>query len=57
MTEQERAREARIRIEAARGHLADAIGAISGPVPDWVRCGALIDMASDVMPFVREVDG
>ena len=49
MTEQDRARE-------ARKHITDAIEAISGPVPDWVRCGAFIDMAGDVMPFVREVD-
>lgn len=57
MTEQERARAARIRLEAARGHIAGAIEALEGPVPDWVRCGALIDMAGDVMPFVKEVDG
>lgn len=53
MTEQDRAREARIRLDAARKHITDAIEAISGPAPDWVRCGAFIDMAGDVMPFVR----
>ena len=56
MTEQDRAREARIRLDAARKHITEAIEAISGPKPDWVRCGAFIDMAGDVMPFVREVD-
>lgn len=56
MTEQDRAREARIRLDAARKHIADAIEAISGPVPDWVRCGARIDMAGDVMPFVKDGD-
>lgn len=57
MTEQERAREARIRLDAAREHITEAIEAISGPAPDWVRCAAFIDMAGDVMPFVREGDG
>lgn len=54
MTEQDRAREARIRLDAARKHITDAIEAISGPAPDWVRCGAFIDMAGDVMPFVKD---
>lgn len=56
MTEQDRAREARIRLDAARKHITDAIEAISGPAPDWVRFGAFIDMAGDVMPFVKEAD-
>ncbi len=56
MTEQDRAREARIRLDTARKHITDAIEAISGPAPDWVRCGAFIDMAGDVMPFVKEAD-
>lgn len=56
MTEQDRAREARIRLDAARKHITDAIEAISGPASDWVRCGAFIDMAGDVMPFVKEAD-
>ncbi len=55
MTEQDRAREARIRLDAARKHITEAIEAINGPSPDWVRCGACIDMASDVMPLVKEV--
>ena len=56
MTEQDRAREARIRLDAARKHITEAIEAISGPKPDWVRCGACIDMAGDVMALVEEVD-
>lgn len=56
MTEQDRARKARIRLDAARKHITDAIEAISGPAPDWVRCGAFIDMTGDVMPFVKEAD-
>lgn len=56
MTEQDRAREARIRLDAARKHITDAIEAISGPAPDWVRCGAFIDMAGDVMSFVKEAE-
>lgn len=56
MTEIERAKEARIRLDAARKFIADAIEAISGPEKDWARCGALIDMAGDVMPFVKEAD-
>lgn len=55
MTEQDKAREARIRLDAARKHITEAIEDISGPAPDWVRCGACIDMAGDVMPFVKEV--
>lgn len=54
MTEQDRARKARIRLDAARKHITDAIEAISGPKPDWLRCGACIDMAGDVMPFVKD---
>lgn len=53
MTEQDRAREARIRPDAARKHITEAV---SGPEPDWVRCGACIDMVGDVMPSVREAD-
>lgn len=54
MTEEDKAREARIRLDAARKHITKAIEAISGPEPDWVRCGAFIDMAGDVLPVVRE---
>lgn len=56
MTEQDRARKARIRLDAARKHITDAIEAISGPAPDWVRCGEFVDMAGDVMPFVKEAE-
>lgn len=56
MTEKNDVAEARIRIEAARRHLADALEAISGPDPDWPRCGTFIDMAEDVMPFIRGGD-
>lgn len=56
MTGSERAREARIRLADARAHVTSAIEAISGPEPDWVLCGAHMDMAGDVMPVVpREV--
>jgi hypothetical protein len=53
MTEKNDAAEARIRIEAARKHLTDALEAISGPDPDWPRCSTFIDMAGDVMPIIR----
>lgn len=53
MTEKNDAAEARIRIEAARNHLTDALEAISGPDPDWPRCSTFIDMAGDVMPIIR----
>lgn len=53
MTEKNDAAEARIRIEAARKHLTDALDAISGPDPDWPRCSTFIDMAGDVMPIIR----
>ena len=32
-----KAEQARIRIEAARKHLTEALEAISGPEPDWAR--------------------
>lgn len=54
MQETDKARAARIRIDAARKHLTDAIEALSGPEPDWVRCSAFIDMAGDVLPYIRE---
>lgn len=56
MTEKNDAAEARIRIEAARKLLTDALEAISGPDPDWARCSAFIDMAGDVMPIIRGGD-
>lgn len=56
MKEKNEVREARIRLDAARRHITEALEAISGPDPDWVRCGACIDMAGDVMPIIREVD-
>lgn len=56
MTEKNDAVEARIRIEAARKHLTDALEAISGPNPDWARCSTFIDMAGDVMPIIRHGD-
>ena len=49
-----KAKQARIRIEAARKHLTEALAAISGPEPDWARCEACMDMASDVLPTVIE---
>lgn len=54
MEEQDRARDARIKLDAACEHLTDAIEAISGPKPDWLRCAACIDMAGDVLPYVKE---
>lgn len=53
MSEQDRARAARIRLDAARQHLTSAIEAISGPRPDWVRCEAQIEMANEVLPYVK----
>ena len=53
MTEMDRAREARIRLVAARDFIARAIRAVDGPEPDWAYCAALIDMAGDVMPYVK----
>lgn len=49
-----KAEQARIRIEAARKHLTEALEAISGPEPDWARREACMDMASDVLPTVIE---
>lgn len=50
-----KAEQARIRIDAARKHLTEALEAISGPEPDWTRCEACMDMASYVLPTV--IDG
>lgn len=47
--------QARLRIDAARKHLTEALEAISGPVPDVAKCEAFIDMASDVLPTI--IDG
>lgn len=47
--------QARIRINAARKHLTDALEAISGPEPDVAKCDAFIDMANDVLPTI--IDG
>lgn len=46
--------QARIRIDAARKHLTDALEAISGPEPDFSKCEACIDMAGDVLPTIIE---
>lgn len=49
-----KAEQARIRIDAARKHLTEALEAISGPEPDWAMCEACMDMASDVLPTIIE---
>lgn len=49
-----KAEQARIRIDAARRHLTDALEAVSRPEPDWARCEACMDMASDVLPTIIE---
>lgn len=46
--------ECRLRIDRAREILSDALEAISGPEPEWGKCGALIDMAGDVLPFIKD---
>ena len=53
MTERERARYARERLEASRRHISDAVRALSVPEPDWVAATAAADMAMDVMPDIR----
>ena len=53
MTELERARYARERLEASRRHVSDAVRALSVPEPDWVAARAAADMAVDVMPDLR----
>lgn len=47
--------QARIRIDAARKHLTEALEAISGPEPDFDKCEACMDMAGEVMPTI--IDG
>lgn len=53
MTERERARYARERLEASRRHISDAVRALSVPEPDWVAARAAADMEVDVMPDLR----
>lgn len=36
-----KAEQARIRIEAARKHLTEALEAVSGPEPDWAKVRGL----------------
>lgn len=50
---EETAKKVRIRIEAARQHLTDALREVSVPDPDLVACQAHIDMATDVMPVIE----
>lgn len=45
---------ARERIDAARKHLTDALEAISGPEPNWPKCEEHINMAEDVLPYVKD---
>lgn len=47
--------QARLRIDAARKHLTEALEAISVPEPDVAKCEAFIDMANDVLPTI--IDG
>ncbi len=54
MTDRDRARAARIRVEASRRHLDEAMRALSVPEPDWVAARVALDMAADVMPAIRE---
>ena len=44
--------QARLRIDAARKHLTEALEAISGPEPDVAKCEAFLDMANDVLPTI-----
>ena len=57
MAEKNDAAEARIRIEAARKHLTDALEAISGPDPDWARGSTFLDRAGEVLPIIRHGEG
>lgn len=54
MNDQEKARAARIKMDAARDHLGKAIEAISGPKPDWTRAQAHVDMAWDIVPVLKQ---
>lgn len=44
--------QARLRIDAARKHLTEALEAISGPEPDVAKCEAFLDMANEVLPTI-----
>lgn len=46
--------QARIRIDAARKHLTEALEAISGPEPDFAKCEACMDMAGEVLSTIIE---
>lgn len=42
----------RLRILRMRDLLTDALESLSGPDPDFEKCGALIDMVSDISPII-----
>lgn len=52
MTDRQRAKDARVRIEAARESLSNALREVSVPEPDFEKAQTYIDMANDVIPLL-----
>ena len=52
MTDRQRAKDARLRIEAARESLSNALREVSVPEPDFEKAQTYIDMANDVVPLL-----
>lgn len=52
MTDRQRAKDARVRIEAARESLSNALREVSVPEPDFETAQTYLDMANDVVPLL-----
>lgn len=52
MNDQQRAKDARVRIESARESLSNALREVSVPEPDFEKAQTYLDMANDVIPLL-----
>ena len=52
MNDQQRAKDARVRIEAARESLSNALREVSVPEPDFEKARTYLDMANDVIQLL-----
>lgn len=52
MTDRQRAKDARLRIEASIANLRSALREVSVPEPDFEKAQTYLDMANDVIPLL-----
>lgn len=52
MTDRQRAKDARLRIEASIANLRSALREVSTPEPDFETAQTYLDMANDVVPLL-----